>query len=955
MEVLKNLKKLQLRITANEKDISEEDVRQAINSDIKDYLYQKYNIEMTFRNEVKTENYTFIDSKYENFVIEYKRPSVRIGSKQEKQLFGYLESLGKYSFGIITNGKEMEIYSYVNEENSNESKFVLDKNYSGKINEEQFKYICDVIAKKDALVLTENNINEYLGIERNKEIIKVIYNKIINTTSKKTLLLYSEWQRLFNLSDEHDKFDIQKQKDVIKFYNELLDVKIDTIQKEHMALFAVQTYYSIVLKLILYKIITKKVEAFSSKPKFYKEFFSKIESNTFYKEYNILNLIDGDFFSWYLEDFTDLEYDYFYYKISEVTTIETSKINLLFIKFYENIFPFWVRHSMGEYYTPIYLANQIVENALEFVKKERKDVKLLDPTCGSGIFLLSAMEKGVKNVYGIDINPLAVLTAKINYLINNFDLTKPIEIPIYLGDSTYFPTLTTINGISCYEYELTTSIKDCQTINFVFSKDSVNEKYFFQIIDDIELQIKNLNFKGATNIIKSYSSFEYDKLREYYDNLINMLIDLEKKGLNSIWLKIIGNYLKSGSIINVDCVVGNPPWVRWSNLPDNYKLLIKKNCRIDGIFSNDKNSGGVDLNICALITFVTMRQRVKDTGVLGFIMPDSVLFNKSFEGFRNMKISDNKYYYLNKVIRWNNPNEKPFYPVTLDFAEYYFSFNKTNNVRVFDRKDNTSKVAYRNTKSFNNHYIVTTACEWNKIKPVLGKNNLEFHSGISLVKGGYYLLSFHKKINNSISEFYVYERNEGSIKKSKNIIKLETDIIYPYIKSSSIADNEITNTDYYCIYPFPYGSKEPYSLETIREKYPKFYNYFMSDKVQNAINSSSDYNKRIHSTSYDIGIFRIGEYTYSDCFLVTRDNTKSVFSIVRKIDTLWGEKKLPLFDGHLNYVSRYNNKPLTYDKARSLFNIFTNDGVKLYIKYSSDTRSISSRLYNDIKINKDIL
>jgi len=948
MEVLKNLRNLQLRIAVGDNSISEEDVRQALNSDIVDYLYKKYQKEITFRNEVKTNKCTFIDSKYENFVIEYKRPSVEIKEKQEEQLFEYLKSLGKYSWGIITNGKEMKIFNRSSDE---DNKFVLDENYSGIINEEQFKYICDVISKKETLVLTENNINEYLGIERNKEIIKIIYNKLINTSNKRTLLLYSEWQKLFNLSDEHDKLDMEKQVDVIKFYEELLDSKIDTIQKEHKALFAVQTYYAIVLKLILYKIITKTTKSFESKPRFYIDFFKKIETNNFYREHNILNLIDGDFFSWYLEDFDYSEYDYFYNKVSDVTTVETTRLNLLFIKFYENIFPFWIRHSMGEYYTPIYLADEVVSNTLNISSKNKEEIKLLDPTCGSGIFLLSAINKGVKNVYGIDINPLAVLTSKINYLINNFDLSTPIEIPIYLGDSTYFPSMKIINGIECFEYELTTSIQECQSINFVFSKNSVNEKKFFQILDEIECQIKELDSDGAKNIIKSYDSFQYDDLQKYYDGLINTLIDLEKKGLNSIWLKIIGNYLKSGSIRDVDCVVGNPPWVRWSNLPDNYKLLIKKNCRVDGIFSNDRNSGGVDLNICALITFVTMRERVNKDGILGFIMPDSILFNKSFEGFRNMKISDDKHYYLNKVVRWNNPNEKPFFPVTLDFAEYYFSFNKTDNVKIYDRKDKVDKVAYQNFNSFNNHYIVTTIDDWNKIKPILGRNNLEFHSGISLVKGGYYLLKFHKKINDKISEFYSYERVGGSIRQSQNIIKIETDIVYPYIKSDSVKDNEIIQSNYYCIYPFPYGSKEPYPLETIREKYPNFYNYYMSDKIQTAINSSSDYNKRIQSTSYDIGIFRIGEYTYSDWFLITRDNTKSVFSIVGNLDTPWGEKKMPLFDGHLNYISRFNNKPLTYEKAKELFDIFTKDGIKLYIKYSSDSRSISSRLYNDIKID----
>lgn len=943
--MLDNLKNLKLRISRNDY-VSEEDVRQALNSDIKEYLIEKYDFYLQFRNEVATSVHTYIDSRYENFVIEYKAPDVILCDENRNQLKEYLRDLGKYAWGILTNAKRLELYAWSSEEDD----FVLNELLSGDINEEQFKYICEVISNKEKLVITDLNINEYLGIESNKEIIRIIFNKALNSSNERTLLFYNEWQKLFNLSEAHDTLDSEKQANVIDFYQQLLNVEINTIEKQYKALFSIQTYYSIIIKLMLHKIIMDKTNSHQSKPEFLKSFFKEIESNSFYRQHNILNLIDGDFFSWYLNEFNEGEFEYFYDKISIVTTIETKGKNLLFIKLYENIFPFWVRHAMGEYYTPIYLAEDVVENCIKIADK-KENISLLDPTCGSGIFLIYALNKGIKNVYGIDINPLAVLTSKINYLLNNFNLDKPLEIPVYLGDSTYFPSLDIYNGISCYTYELTTSIHDCQSIKFVFASDIVNELNFFEILDEIELQIQNKNFNMAINVIKSYSNFHYDKLANKYNDLINTLIDLERKNLNSIWLKIIGNYLKTGSLRNMDCITGNPPWVRWSNLPDTYKLLIKNNCKIDGIFSNDTNSGGVDLNIAALIAFITIRERLNKTGCLGFIMPDSLLFNKSFEGFRNMQFSNGTKFYLNKVIRWNNSNEKPFNPVSLAFSEYFFSYKEVENPIVFERKNMVNKVAFRHNNSFNNHYIIASLEEINKIKSVLGHNDLLFRSGISLVKGGYYLLEFKKIIDDKNSSFYYYERQGNSIKKSNNIVILENDIVYPYIKTNDINDGEITKVKRYCVFPYEKGKKQPYDLNTIRNLYPNFYKFFMKPDVQKAINSSSNYNCRIQNNLVDYGIFRVGEYTWSDWFLVTRDNTKSSFSIVGKIKTHWGEYKQPLFDGHINYLSRENNCALTESRVRQLFKIFENEGVKLYIKNASDSRSISSRLYNDIKID----
>lgn len=97
-------------------------------------------------------------------------------------------------------------------------------------------------------------------------------------------------------------------------------------------------------------------------------------------------------------------------------------------------------------------------------------------------------------------------------------------------------------------------------------------------------------------------------------------------------------------------------------------------------------------------------------------MPDSVLFNKSYEGFRNYQLNEEDYYYLVNVERWNKPSEKPFDPVTLSFGEYYFSFTKPEEIIVFDRKDNINKRAFRKDDSFNNHYSIVTEHEMNEIK-----------------------------------------------------------------------------------------------------------------------------------------------------------------------------------------------------------------------------------------------
>ncbi|MGD0518125.1 MAG: N-6 DNA methylase, partial [Thermoguttaceae bacterium] len=132
---------------------------------------------------------------------------------------------------------------------------------------------------------------------------------------------------------------------------------------------------------------------------------------------------------------------------------------------YQELFPRPLRHRLGEYYTPDWLARHVLDQVGYGSQTEQR---LLDPACGSGTFLLTAIGRIraawisshhgnlpesskaelcrhiLSHVAGIDLNPLAVMTARANYLIAIHDLLPPakameplksFEIPIYLGDS----------------------------------------------------------------------------------------------------------------------------------------------------------------------------------------------------------------------------------------------------------------------------------------------------------------------------------------------------------------------------------------------------------------------------------------------------------------------------------------------------------------------------------------
>lgn len=104
-----------------------------------------------------------------------------------------------------------------------------------------------------------------------------------------------------------------------------------------------------------------------------------------------------------------------------------------FRQLYQDLMPHHYRHRKGEYYTPDWLAQHVLAQV-----GYRGQGRLLDPACGSGVFLVHALQKAHdwQAVVGYDVNPLAVQTARANYVLALGNrLPTRLEIPVYQRDT----------------------------------------------------------------------------------------------------------------------------------------------------------------------------------------------------------------------------------------------------------------------------------------------------------------------------------------------------------------------------------------------------------------------------------------------------------------------------------------------------------------------------------------
>ena len=144
----------------------------------------------------------------------------------------------------------------------------------------------------------------------------------------------------------------------------------------------------------------------------------------------------------------------------------------------------------GSYYTPSY----IIENITESYKlKIKNNSKILDPCCGTGQFLISFSKfvSNPKNLYGFDIDKLAVKIAKMNMVISypNID---------------FYPNITCQNSLieeipGKFDFITTNppwgshfSNKDLGILRMKYPQILSNEAFSFFIIKGLEL----LNIDG---------------------------------------------------------------------------------------------------------------------------------------------------------------------------------------------------------------------------------------------------------------------------------------------------------------------------------------------------------------------------------------------------------------------------------------------------------------------------
>lgn len=490
---------------------------------------------------------------------------------------------------------------------------------------------------------------------------------------------YREWRRLLevvygNLDD--------RQGELAPVLRRSFEIQAEGTLGE--LLFAVHTYFALVVRLVAIEVLALAAAEADSQPTTWTSLsdgqlearLKEIDEGGFPRSVDLQNLFEGDVFTWYLPSLSgnaDL--------LNAIRDVLTALGQFALPRLayglhpsadvlrnlYQALVPRALRRHLGEFLTPHWLAESCLER-LASAGAPLQDGRVADLTGGTGTFLLPILRSRLTNVRrapaptsadvqsvldGIvyfDINPVAVLAARVNYVVSLGDLASlgPLTLPAWRADTLLVPevvsgqTTTDVPLLTGHEWlALRTSLPDPFPIPVALATaarmaqlrrgiegvveepdDAVAEQDF---VADLQASVGPNS--GSPSAV---SPEEWQGVRDVSLELLRRVRALAAQDRNGVWARIIENAFAPLFVDRFDVVVGNPPWLSWSNMPAEWRGATQELWRRYGLFNvppeeGQPTRGASNGDISTLVFAAALERYVRPTGWVGLLVQKALI------------------------------------------------------------------------------------------------------------------------------------------------------------------------------------------------------------------------------------------------------------------------------------------------------------------------------------------
>lgn len=581
-----------------------------------------------------------IDVEIGHCVIEVKRDLRPSGVIPDavKQLAGYVNAqsvkLARRYVGILTDGVDWHLYHLEQSDLVNVSIFKLANTADAA--DRLLVWLESILATKAQISPLPIEIEQRLG-----------------ASSPAHLLDHATLAELYEQSKGVEEVRLKRD-----LWSKLLRTAFGTAFKNDQALFIDHTVLVLTSEIIAHAVLGFDIS--SSGPLTPRA----LARGTEFANAQIFGVVESDFFDWVLEvpggpDFvTELA--------NRISRFDWSHVEHDVLKvLYESVISAETRASLGEYYTPDWLADRMVSA----VVTDPLTQTVLDPACGSGTFLFhsvrayleAANKSGVsdgiavrlatEHVFGMDVHPVAVILARVTYLlaIGRTKLTAmdrgPITIPVYLGDALQWEQRRDLFAGSDSVTISTAGDDLVEGAGALFGDDLIFPRTVLNDASTFDQLVSNMADKALDTSGRSDAALIRPIMRQFgihandestIASTFTTMRELHKRGRNHIWGYYVRNLIRplwlAETAHKVDVLVGNPPWLRYSKMTPAMQKRYKSLASERGLLRGRLGGSGRDL--ATLFVARSVELYLKLGGEFAFVMPHGTLTRRPHEGFR---------------------------------------------------------------------------------------------------------------------------------------------------------------------------------------------------------------------------------------------------------------------------------------------------------------------------------
>ena len=438
---------------------------------------------------------------------------------------------------------------------------------------------------------------------------------------------------LYAQSSEHESVKVKR-----RLWHDLLRAALGEIARDDAQmddLFVRHTYLTAVIGMVVQASFGIDIRALAAANP-----ADLVYGREFHNATGLQGVVESDFFAWSSEVGGLPLLAAMARRVARFDWREGSAPNDIAALLYETVIPPDERRTLGEYYTPQWLARTMTRELVT----DPLSQSVLDPACGSGTFIAEAIASFMDAarasdmrpsevfgklrdaVIGIDIHPVAVHLARAAYVLAARTAIQAagytsVTVPIYMGDALQ---LRYRSGDMFSEHVITIQVHDDDNTELAFPVSLVERPDTFDsLMGDVAEYIES---GGNPMFALNDHHITDEHERGMLTDTISTMQRLHDEGRNHIWAYYTRNMARPVALSRskVDVIIGNPPWINYNQTVDVLRTELERHSRN----TYDIWTGGryaTHQDVAGLFYARSVHLYLREGGVIGMVLPHSTL------------------------------------------------------------------------------------------------------------------------------------------------------------------------------------------------------------------------------------------------------------------------------------------------------------------------------------------